>query len=93
MEQLKSMSTVPSYEYLVTDPELKEIISKYEKQIRQIADAYTEDCIRNNIETFSAYGWFLQTAYAALGIAMASKGCKYRIKRREKIEANGEHTL
>lgn len=80
MEKLKSMSTVPVYEYLTTNPELKEITSKYEMQIRQITNAYTDDCIRNNIETFSAYGWFLQTVYAELGIAMASKGCKYRIK-------------
>lgn len=91
MEKLKSMSTVPVYEYLTTDSELKKITSKYENQIRQIVNAYTDDCIRNNIETFSAFGWFLQTAHAELGIAMASKGCKYRIKRRKKIEPKGEH--
>ena len=85
---ISTISEVPIYEWVSISPEFKKLIQKYDEQFKQITNSYVSDCIENNVELFSAYGWFLQTMYANLGIAICSLGVKHRITMREQREAN-----
>ena len=59
----RTISTLPVYEWTTLVPEFEEMTKRYVEQIKQIANAYVDDCICNNIENYSAYGWFLETVY------------------------------
>lgn len=83
MAEIKTFSNIPVYEWTKNAPEFEEMLKRYTEEIKKITDSYIDYCINNNIEMYSAFGWFLHTVNGELNISSLSKGVKERIELRE----------
>lgn len=80
MIEVKTFSNIPIYEWKNDNPEFEEMLKRYTEEVKKITDSYVDDCINNNIEMYSAYGWFLHTVNGELNISALSKGVKERMR-------------
>ena len=89
MAEIKTFSNIPIYEWIKNASEFEEILKRYTEEIKKITDSYVDCCINNNIELYSAFGWFLHTVNGELNISSLSKGAEERIARRKEGNNNG----